>query len=735
MRRFIGCFALVLASCSSSHHAQSGAGSPDGSAGGAGGIGSATGGTAGGAVATSGGAAGTSNGDGGGTPTTFPDGGGPVTVGPSDAVFPKAPKLPTLTNLTGILREDSVAMDFDPVEGAKDYRIFPLPKDGDVSVDSGGLVVVQGATYRCAGARQGWDETNNLNKDDTTLAVPQGQYSFKTEIPANPTLGYVYVTPGADRTPVYALAGHVGPPEYGWRETRLKVYTTDETDRKTLIDQNWRDDGVVFYVPSAGAGTAKIYASQVTNNNHYEQYYFGEGDVAAHAKDAVPPKVAFSVLTAEGADTQPLMAVTYKAAQTHTELLPGKERFQRAAYQGNSPMWHVEWSGITEPTILVVEALSSGCPFQGLFSATHLDASAVSGENPHQAFVTLDDMHQGSSTGEAFVNGQYDTKTNPKAIARSFIKVAPRPHVASDWDWYQGFTVGTDLGALQEQKTPNTCWMCATWQSPLFDIRAYNIDSPGDKRALTFGTALGQLWLDFDDWKQDVTGKVRFTATEKATMDTDPAKYLHTTMSVDIVSTDRRYPQLIISDQDAPVQEGFANPNNNSLLVQSIGGPASRIEAQAIHGLYGAGGATPSPWDVNNQFPAHVFLDFDAYDGDDSRRPPALPAFEHSGVDRMTKFDVYASSSQVYVFVDDTPAGCTKYPANFALKGAVTVTVGAVLYHEGATDELVWAQPKPYGFWHLHEATETKRHFDDLAFKNGVSAPPWDEKKFPCGAY
>jgi hypothetical protein len=69
------------------------------------------------------------------------------------------------------------------------------------------------------------------------------------------------------------------------------------------------------------------------------------------------------------------------------------------------------------------------------------------------------------------------------------------------------------------------------------------------------------------------------------------------------------------------------------------------------------------------------------------------------------------------------------------LKGPVTVTFGAVLYHEGATDEMVWNQPKPYSFWHQHEATETKRHFDDLGFKSGVSAPAWDETKFPCGAY
>jgi hypothetical protein len=65
----------------------------------------------------------------------------------------------------------------------------------------------------------------------------------------------------------------------------------------------------------------------------------------------------------------------------------------------------------------------------------------------------------------------------------------------------------------------------------------------------------------------------------------------------------------------------------------------------------------------------------------------------------------------------------------------VTVTFGDVLYHEGANDELVCAYQKPYPFLHEHQCTETKRHFDDLAFKSGVSAPAWDESISPCGTY
>jgi hypothetical protein len=61
-------------------------------------------------------------------------------------------------------------------------------------------------------------------------------------------------------------------------------------------------------------------------------------------------------------------------------------------------------------------------------------------------------------------------------------------------------------------------------------------------------------------------------------------------------------------------------------------------------------------------------------------------------------------ANRTYLFLDGAPAGCTRYPSGFDLKGAVTVTSGAVLYHEGATDELVWeSQAKPYRFWHVRE--------------------------------
>ena len=698
------------------------------------------------------------------------------------------PPLPPLTNVVVLQRPDSVGIDFDPVDNAVDYRVYPLPDDSDITVDADGGVVVQNAIYRCAGIRQTFDVANNFNNDGgltpqssngTGLFTYDGNgYAWKTQISSTSPLGYVYATAAAGRLPVYALAGYTDENEVSWTETRLKIYTTSTTQHQTLVNQGWRDDGIVFYVPSAASSaTATIYSSQTAEKvpgksyTQYVQYYYTESSVAMHGKDTTPPAAAFQVLTAAAPGTEPLMAVFYEPLDNHVELVAGNARYNRAAYQGPGPLWHLEWSGITQPTTLVVEALASGCPFQGLLSPTHLDAA------PHQTFFTLSDLQSASPTGEVFINGQYDgpksppplaarppgptgdggpptillpTPTmSPRAIARSFVSVAPQPPAATDWDWFQGFDVGTSFGAVTQlpkvagdlQCPPSSQPLfCGRWQSPIFDFSAYNLDTVNNNsvQVFTYGFLLGQLWDVFDDLDSDVTGKIRFTALQKATVASDPTKFLHATMSVEMVDTDRRYPQLIISDQPAPVQEGLSNPNNNTLLFQSILGPGTRMELQAIHGL-----VQGKPWDVNNQAPEHIFVHPDFSALPNSLVEPDESPIDHIGMDRMTRFDVYVSSQVAYFFLDGVPAGCTQYPSGFTLGGStdggsgtpVTVTIGDVLYHEGASDEEVCGYEKPFPFMHEHQCTETRRHFDDFGFKSGVAAPAWNPAVFPCGSY
>jgi hypothetical protein len=233
-----------------------------------------------------------------------------------------------------------------------------------------------------------------------------------------------------------------------------------------------------------------------------------------------------------------------------------------------------------------------------------------------------------------------------------------------------------------------------------------------------------------------VTGRVRFTAQQQARVDADAGKFLHVTWSVDTVSTGRRYPQLIVADQAIPVDDGFKNPSGNFLLVQTIQGPSMRLEVEAFHGLVNG-----NPWAVNNQAPDHALIDYDDWNAGGAATatlPPVESAFEHAGMDRMTTYDAYVSSSRLYVLMDGKPAGCTLFPSSgFALGGPVTVTFGDVLYHEGAETEVAQCRSGPTAmpFVYNHQCTETKRHWDDLGFKSGVPAPAWDESRIPCLAY
>jgi hypothetical protein len=707
-----------------------------------------------------------------------PQGGGDHGTGPSDAAVsmpaPEAsvvgaldgapatnlPPLPELTNVIALERDDSVGIDFDPVDDAVDYRVYVLPQNADVTAGSDGSITVRDAVYRCAGLRQAYNVPTNINSTNTGDGVYpsndgggvifQSIYpSITAEVSAPTILGYAYATAAAGRLPVYAIGVHPSPGEQGWQESRAKIYTTSATARSSLIATGGRDDGIVFYIPeSAGSDSVAIYHSENVGSATAE-YYLTSKDLAAHASDTTPPSVAFHVLGASSAGAAPLQAVLYQPAEPHIELSLGGERFKRAANQGRGPLWHLEWSGITGPTILVVEALASGCPFQGFLSAEHLDAP------PHQPFYTLAELKVASPTGEVFVNGQYDVQgrpappslygaallplvtpnASPVPIARSFVRVQPKPHVPADWDFYQGFGVGETFGPV----TPAT-WdscpagdsTCGRWTSPAFDVTAFSIDNPSGISVFTFGAMLGQFWDAFDDWQQDVTGRVRFTARTPASIDADASEFLHVTWSVDTVSTGRRYPQLIVTDQPAPVDDGFKNPDGNFLLIQTIQGPSMRLEAEAFHGLVNG-----NPWAVNNQAPDHALIDYDDPSMTGSI-PPAPSPFEHASMDRMTKYDAYISSSRIYVLVDDLPAACMRYPTNgFALGGSVSVTFGDVLYHEGAETEVAACRPGPTAmpFLFNHQCTETKRHWDDLAFKSGAPAPAWDLTRFPCEDY
>jgi hypothetical protein len=683
----------------------------------------------------------------------FPDDTG-VYVGTTTDVTTKLPPLPAMSNVVAQLNDDSTKITFDPVDGALDYRVFELPSDGDISVQSGGGIVVKNGTYRCSGNRETAppvvDDAAYIASDAIHVQVDKQMVDGTMRTLADATLGYVYTGPGPGLVPVYVL-GDADPQAdttcffARWAASRTKKYTTSKDEHDQLLKASARDDGIAFYVPSAATATSKqIYEFTDSPASQYQaRYYFGDGPEADAHASKIP---AFLVESAAGPNLQPLMRVFYGDAcgWSHDELAVGHERFNRIYNQGDQlPLWSLLWSGITGPTTLVVEALDSGCPYQGHLSPTSFPSViAVFGTLNfiHEPYITLDQARAASATTEVFINGQagppwvWDTSklTNgmqaasapvplPKAIARSFVKVKPNPH--PKMDFFDGFAPGSTPEVFTETAcdSPMDCPITDRQTSPTFDQTFTEIEVAHDTLIplSTFGQVNGELWVTYGDAAADTNGKFRLTAKQKATMDT--ATFLHVTMEANAYSSARRYPQILITDQDAPVQ--FRLPQGHTIIVQTRGeeggGPIWPVDYQIeLCNMRG--------WDVNNQCPVYDLHHIPGLAGGADRLAPNAEVGELAAADQRVIFDVYASTQRVYLFLDSKPYACAELPAGAAPSGPVTVTWGDVLYHS-AVDGL-------FEFHTNHLQIDTSRHFDNLGFSSGVPAPGWDESTFPCVA-
>jgi hypothetical protein len=666
---------------------------------------------------------------------SFADGAGP-TVGAVTGITTKLPSLPELSNVVAELNDDSATITFDPVDDAVDYRVYPLPADGDIDIGADGQVVVHNAIYRCAGTRETEapyvDDAAAVQSDAIHTEVDGQTVGGYLRTLADATLGYVYTQPGPGLIPVYVL-GDSDPNADStcyfarWQASRSKEYTTSESDRAQLLANLARDDGIAFYVPgTSDSTTTEIYTDVDSPGMQYaSRYYFPDGaESAAH-----PNKVdAFPVLTAAAPGTLPLMRVFYQNAcgWSHDELAVGQSRFNRVYLQGDKqPWWSLLWTGITGPTTLVVEALDSGCPFQG-----HLSPASIPGQTSyfgttpivHQPFVTVDDMRDGSATTEVFINGQYDAGVPaqlPKAVARSFVNVVPNPHPTMDF-----------FAAFSPQAAPETfttvpcgaldgnCFAAWRQQSPTFDQMFIDMESVPDGGGLfAYGPVMGELLVTYADVGADTNGKYRLTANQKATMGT--SSFLHVTMEVDAYSTARRYPQIIISDQVAPVQ--YTLQNGHSIVVQPRADPEILGDWPIEYQLQICNLRT---WDVNNQCPDYNLWQLTDSTGTVTHLAPNDEVGEHASVDHRVRFDVYASTQRTYLFLDEKPYACALMPSVGVPSGPVTVTWGDVLYHSAVDDTLA--------FHMEHMQVETRRHFDNLGFSSGVPAPGWDESRLPC---
>lgn len=644
---------------------------------------------------------------------------------PDTSVQTALPELPQLPSVTATTIGGSVSIRFEPVDGARDYRVYVLPNDSAVSSEADGFVTVTNATYRCAGDRQ----TPRVSKDKEPLQQSEGILTIVEGKPidgvtrtlADATLGYVYLKPGTGRVPVYAM----GDPSPGgdnacyhqrWKESRAKRYVTSETERTQLLAERWRDDGIVFYVPAAADATTKpVYASGMDK----PLYYVDGAEATERGTDTTAFLALAAAPTPASAEIVPLLRVHYEnsCGKSHDELVAGKPRFDRARNQGDQlPLFELHWSGITAQTTLVVEALDVGCPYQGMLSPYSRPASREDGID-YPAFVTLDELHASMPRGEVFINGQHAANNRPRPIARSFLKVAPGPK--PDLDWFMGF--GADEGfpdfATAAFDTPcdnpdsPTCWGEHRQSTAMVDVHYRSAVESRD----VIGRVLDELWILYADIGADVGGKIRITPNQKATMSS--GEYLHVTMEVDAFTTTRRYPQILVSEGAAPVDVNLAK--SNTIIVQPFADQGTAnwpylLQLQLCR---------HRTWDVNNQCPATDLYRLGSSD-DPTGLLPVPELGELTGVDRSTRFDAFLSPERAYLFADGQPYGCVDLPSDGAPRGEVTVTFGDVLYHSGVD--------AVFRFHEDHQLVVAKRHFDNLGWKSGAPAPAWDESRMPC---
>ncbi len=629
---------------------------------------------------------------------------------PADVGLPQAA---ALRGVRAKVEGANVRIGFEPWLDAADYRVFVLPKREDVTEHG-----VKGAVYRCAGV----SPLPAPAVDDQQREPPPG---VRTRVGVDvdgfvrssedATLGYVFTAPGPDRLPVYAMgdpdlrADNVDCYEMRWPESRKKRFVASEAERRELLAHRWRDDGVAFYVPKPGVpGTRPVYEAALTRGD-WGAYLYAVDDVERAARGARGARetTAFSVYRETRADAEPLLRVYYWLAcgHGHDELVAGKERFKRARFQGASPVTELHFSGLDQPTVLVVEALDDQCPFRGILAPTprpaRVDPFPNASDIHYPAFRTFAEVAASSPLGELFINGQ-KTGGAPRPLARACVQVQPERPPKMDF-FYAGEPEPFDRGTYRNFQGYEV-------KSPQFDVSFYATATD----EWSIGAEHGELWVTYADWAADTNGKVRITPKARARLTANG--FLHASMEVDIVSTQRRYPQLLISSAEVPVQEHLAEAG--TVIVQPIGGINSPVAIEVQF-------CDRREWDVNNQCPK---WDVQKLKGDEGREflSPRPEVTGWLGVDRTVRFDVYASTARVFVFANSLPYACVDLPPGRLPEGSATVTFGDVLYHSSADLEKWY----PFHLSKMHLLTT--RHFSNLGFSSRVRAPAWDESRIPC---
>jgi len=684
----------------------------------------------------------------------------PCAAGASDCV----PELPVIQNVKVTTRGDTATIDFEPVAGAVDYRIYPEPAAADWLIGAAGEVGVKNGIYRCAGDRVFRDRAADQGAlyECSITGCDNTRHDY-TRTEAESTLGYVFLTPAADRVPVYRIAnpnGGGGFMNADWvvplySEANSAEYLTDPARREALLAQGWRDDGVVFYtVPdSTTTGTKTVYRIHYADGADWQGnnvvFFFTEGpeyDTRSKqaAKEIADLGPRFKILAAPQAGAVPLRRLTYSGA--FDVLAAGEARFQLALHQGGLPLASLTWPGIKKPTRFIIEALNAGCPFpNGYVASFHHepDVDRTSMQPFNAPSLTLDEARL--SSGEVFINGQHDPTSRPKPMARAYVDVTPVAPPAMDF--LATFDDGAPWGPFTKYRDNNAF---------LFRNADWAIDTSGCTDNFTFGPLLGQFVLGFADGGSSCNISI---TPRKVPTKIAAERFLHVRMMSDIPSTGRRYPQIMITDvpmkpdpapdagnvYDIPIHtrlgsfsfdlvgpDGKAGTADDlpakggqSIVVQPFGGyQETQIEFCDMRG-----------WGVSQQCSRANVYGFHAGDYMETWDKPWTPVpvqGDLAGFDRPVQWDVYASTSRVYVFMDGKPSACAVLPDGRMPAGDVTVAYRAVVYHCGI-DETITPDDTGHRYEHDYSLCHSDRHMDDFGINLSEPAPAWDESVLPCG--
>ena len=570
---------------------------------------------------------------------------GPAST-PTNSVTPVALNgIALLTNVTvNNLHADGARIDFSPFAGAQDYRAY--------QVDSNGNPTQNPPIYFCAGKLTAQDAANNQAQYLPEIPIISAQVGDGCTRTLNDlTMGYVNTAPGTGLVPVYGVGSPIdgeGGDDVIFMFGRKMVYTTDQGAYQNYLSLGWQDRGIVYYIPDpmlVPTEPVNTIDSVYTGWQHSEFYVLqGSAEYNIVKSSAVP---ALKIFANPAPGRVPLNRLNGNTL--NDTLWPGglDSSFANAFNEGSRGlMQSISVSGIIQPTRFAVEALDSGCPFQGANTAmsTPLDLPQVCpfpgnpqvpnnpagqpqgvedigsiGCIPHYAWYTTAQLASINPNG-VYLNGQFNPNNVPHAIGRSFVTITPTarqpiieppanpPVLEGDgtWDYFINFgTLSSPLvfTSLPSCGIPNTtnCWGAEAFGSSIGT--AYFNATIGGLRSV--GVNNGQLNLRLADVGSDVNGIVQLPLNTQAQFSGDPTKFLHLTYDTQVISENRRYGQTQICDSTgAPLYH--LNSNNkyygNCLVLQSQeasfnGQGSSHIEIEHCSANMGRTLA----WQVNDQ--------------------------------------------------------------------------------------------------------------------------------------